>query len=291
MKKTLVLLSALIIILVGCSREIPSNEESRVQEGVLGIRYDTVEKVTMQIADETVILKQCENTTPDFTLPTQFFDGTKFNNLGDHAFRGDETVVSVIIPDGYEYIGHYAFTECPNLKFVYIGKDVCYIGERAFTDCPKLERFEVSPANPYIYEKEGCILETSSGTLLATKGNIPEGTKRIGYCVFSGNSNLSNLDIPNSVETIGGLAFDKSSLTSVRLPDSIIEIETAAFSQCTQLKEIYIPNIETLGARIFYGIDGITINCEAESKPDGWDDKWLDGCTNYTVNWGVTREG
>ncbi|MBQ9115414.1 MAG: leucine-rich repeat protein, partial [Clostridia bacterium] len=72
--------------------------------------------------------------------------------------------------------------------------------------------------------------------------------------------------IPNSVTVIEGSAFlGCGALTSVTIPSSVTSIG-GAFEECSSLKDIY---------------------CEAESKPDGWNDGWHD--TRATVHWGAKK--
>ena len=286
-------LSVLLVfsfLLTACSQNILSDTDTDYSDSYY--LYDEVNEITIAQADNYVFLEAAKLDSAQYTLPQNFKGEITITYLGDHLFSRNETVVDLIVPDGYEEIGHFAFYECPNLESLTLGKDVKKIGDLAFSCCPKLSKFSVSDENPHLYEKDGCIIERETETLVLSNGNIPQGVKIIGFCVFVENKKLDNVTIPEGVEAIMGTAFDFSSVASVLLPDSLKKIDTAAFSRCSELKEIYIPaSVVTVGAHVFYANDGITINCESESKPDGWDEEWLDGCTNYTINWGVTREG
>lgn len=239
------------------------------------------------------MLMFCKITSEDFTLPDVVYpnetsDGWKINHLREHICTGDKTIVNLTIPDTYESIGHFAFYNCPNLESVYFGKNVNSIDGTAFSCCPKFKKFDVSPENPYLYEKDGCVLERETNKLVATNGNLPIETKEICQSVFAGNTNLSDIVIPNGVEIIGDYAFNMTSVETVSIPNTVKEIGIAAFASCANLKEIYIPrNVLKLGGAVFGLNEGIVINCEAESQPEGWDAEWLKNCTNYTLNWGV----
>lgn len=289
-KKFFVLLvAAFSLVFQSCSSADIQSDQSRVIEGELGYRYDTVEKVAIRDLGDIVVLLNDEIETSNFELTTKYYDGRTITWLGDHTFGNNEAIINLVIPDEYEYVGHYAFYECPNLETVHIGANVNHIGELAFTGCPKLKEFTVSSENSHFYEKGGCVVSRNDHVLVATNGTIPCGVKKIGYNVFGGNQNIQKVDIPYGVEEIGVYSFSRSSAQTVTLSGDVKVVGACAFADCLQLEEIYIPkNVEFVGSAVFSGVNGITINCEAESKPETWDDEWLKGCTDYQVNWGVS---
>ena len=61
-----------------------------------------------------------------------------------------------------------------------------------------------------------------------------------GYYELSYYSNLTFINLPNSLESIGAFAFYGAPLTFLRLPDGITSIEDAAFGY-TQLATVHIP--------------------------------------------------
>ncbi len=129
----------------------------------------------------------------------------------------------------------------------------------------------------------------------------------IGKEAFGGCS-LASIDIPNSVTTIGELAFFHcSSLASVNIPNSVTTIGEEAFWWCTSLASIYIPNsVTTIGAGAFapchslasigvasdnpnyIGIDGVLFNKDKTTivaYPTGKDG------SEYTIPNSVTTIG
>ena len=60
---------------------------------------------------------------------------------------------------------------------------------------------------------------------------------------FGGSSNISQIDIPNSVVSIGSMCFAYSpGIVRVKLPDNLTKIEEGLFFQCVNLIGITIPN-------------------------------------------------
>lgn len=88
-------------------------------------------------------------------------------------------------------------------------------------------------------------------------GLITEGAwygDRIPRKAFYTWSTLARIEIPNSVVAIESVAFSAcSGLTEIALPDSLEEIGDNAFRDCTKLVEITIPNSVTkIGELVFF---------------------------------------
>lgn len=113
-------------------------------------------------------------------------------------------------------------------------------------------------------------------------GNV----SKIGAYSFFLSSPLINVKISNSVTSIGGFAFYScTSLTSIEIPNSVESIGSSAFSRCSSLTSVKIPSsVINMGYGAFGGNPNLTIYCEAESKPSGWNNSWVDADT--TVIWG-----
>ena len=92
---------------------------------------------------------------------------------------------------------------------------------------------------------------------------------RIGANSFSGRRLINgicytklvtNIEVPNSVTSIGQSAFDEcTSLTSVTIPNSVTSIGEYAFSGCTSLTNITIPNsVTSIGQSAFANCESLT---------------------------------
>ena len=65
---------------------------------------------------------------------------------------------------------------------------------------------------------------------------------------------LTNITLPNSIETIGAEAFYGTPLTQIILPDFVVDIGDSAFRNCTNLTSITLlsKKIKYIGVNAFY---------------------------------------
>lgn len=142
-------------------------------------------------------------------------------SIGQYAFAGCSSLASVEIPNSVTAIGDYAFRACSSLTSVEIPNPITSIGNYVFKDCTSL----TSP----IYTKKTFVkLPTSY------KGyyEIPSNIEFICGGAFYECSDITFIEIPNSVTNIGEFAFYNSGITSIDIPNSVTNIGQAAFSGC-----------------------------------------------------------
>ena len=153
----------------------------------------------------------------------------------------------IVIPEGTEKIGAYAFSGCSGLTSVTIGNSVTSIGSGAFSGCSGLTSITI----PFVGEKADGTGSTSFDYLFGNYyDNVPESLKEviitggtsIGDRAFYNCSGLTSITIPDSVTSIGEYAFyGCSGLTSITIPDSVTSIGEYAFYNCDGLTSITIP--------------------------------------------------
>ena len=98
-----------------------------------------------------------------------------------------------------------------------------------------------------------------------TSITIPNSVTSIGKVAFA-NSGLTSVNIPDSVTSIGDYAFANSGLTSITIPNSVTSIREYAFYGCSSLTSITIPNsVTSIGKGVFWGCSGLSI----VAVPDG----------------------
>ena len=97
----------------------------------------------------------------------------------------------------------------------------------------------------------------SSVTSIGNSAEIPSSVTSIGNSAFSGCSGLTAVEIPNSVTSIGDRAFyGCTSLTSIEIPNFVTSIGNSAFYGCSGLATVEIPNsVTSIGYEAFYGCE------------------------------------
>ena len=92
-----------------------------------------------------------------------------------------------------------------------------------------------------------------------TSAVLGDNVKSIGNYAFSDCSNLTNLDLGNSLVTIGEYAFKASGISSITIPNSVTKIGKYCFANNTKLEKVTIGNgCRELPYGIFSGCSALT---------------------------------
>lgn len=172
-----------------------------------------------------------------------------------------DEIETVVISDGAESIGEYAFFECTGLKNVTIPSTVKTINEGAFYKCSGL-------TSPQPEKSDDEIVDSIT---------IPYGVTSIGDEVFAHCTGLKKVTIPGSVKSIGERAFSDCHISTEESEDGterglekvVIEngtetIGKEAFNGCKKLNDIILP-------------DSVTSIGETAFQYTGLYNDWFDG--------------
>ncbi len=217
-----------------------------------------------------------------------------------YAFEWAEGVTNVKIDGEITAIEQLAFMVCPTLERVDIGAKVAKIEISAFFDCDNLAIISVDENNPNYKSLNGDLYTKDGKTLIHyAKGKknksveIQKGVEKIGVEAFFCDVIITNVAFNDDLRVIESDAFSCcSSLRRVELPDSLIELGACAFGACNLLKEVVIPkSVSIVGGDVFGLCKNLeTIYCEAEEKPEGWDENWIGTDCSAKVAWGYVKE-
>lgn len=128
-----------------------------------------------------------------------------------------------------------------------------------------------------------------SGCKKITSISIPFGVTAIPQSAFEGCSNLSSVVMGSNVNSIETKAFRGcTNLNDINIPDRLTNIGARAFENCITIESLIIPeSVTTIGTKAFYGCSKLTLYCEAETAPAGWES--LSGVKKVEMCYGVTE--
>ena len=144
--------------------------------------------------------------------------------IANKAFKGCTFVHSVVIPNSVTHIGREAFSGCSALSTIEIPTSVIFIDEDAFHKTPWYEKQQ----DDIIYVNH--ILYRHKGGYHKTNVVIKEGIQSISPGAFKNCTSLRTIQIPGSVIEIGSEAFYGCS--SLRIIDFCIAINDFNLDEC-----------------------------------------------------------
>lgn len=158
--------------------------------------------------------------------------------IKDKAFYFNDRLMCVKVNASLRSIGEGAFAACNNLRMVLFDGSVDSIKINAFANCSKLETVRFS-------EHIGCLgASVFENDSLLKYIKLPNGIISIGDNCFS-RTGLRNINIPNSVKSIGNKAFYQCKhLQSVSMSPRVISLGRYLFYYCTSLKNVVLPSLQ-----------------------------------------------
>lgn len=257
-----------------------------------GVLFDGVEKALLYYPNDL--------TTEQYVLPADTLV------VREDAFERNDSLCILVLNEGLKEIGDRAFAEIVNLESINIPASVEAIGVSSFSSN---ENMQATVAGERYRLYDGCLYDLRSMTLIdcldeektisilpgtvaigdkALSGNsmletiefIPGTLKSIGQSVFLSCRKLTNLVLPDGVETIGRSAFSGSGLVSVSIPGSVKRIPDCAFQKCSGLTVVKLnEGTEIIGEDAFYECPRLT-GFNAPSSLRVIEDGAFMGCRN-----------
>jgi len=202
--------------------------------------------------------------------------------LGSTSFQGAKKLERVYLNEGLDTLDSNTFESCSSLDSIYIPSTVrCIYDGSVFVLNTSLATLEVDEKNPYYVSVDNVIFSKDTTELVAyaignerTFYSIPNTVKKIGLEAFVHYLHLKKIEIPESVDTIGFLAF--ACADAVCMLDTIVcRAEEPAKIDTISFWNLYIEGIEYNGY-VCYDNTVLVV-------PDGTEEKYR------STTWGLFK--
>lgn len=215
------------------------------------------------------------------------------NNIrcGIKYYLNDQEITTLEIPSGITSIGDGVFLSSNSLTNLTLSSKVTSIGESAFRNCSNLKDVRY-----YIYDDLATYIQKGHPAFYVNCGikyywnnqeittlEIPSSVTSIGNNAFYGCNGLTSVDLPSSITKMGECIFyNCQNLSSVKLPSEITAISNSAFGECISLKNIELPaGITSIGDDAFVNCSNLqNINLPSGITTIGTGAFWY--CSNLT---------
>lgn len=236
------------------------------------------------------------------------YNGLPVTAIGDKAFADNAGIKSVTLSEGLIRIGEQAFGNCTGLTEITIPESVVTIGVSAFCGCAGIKSIvipnNVTDVGAYAFDSCTGLTGVTLGSSVSNIGvgafgncvSLAEIKVAEGNTTYRGSGNCivdiaektlvvgcktTVIPADGSVEIIGESAFSKcTGLAEIVIPDGVLEIKNNAFYGCDALKTVTISKQVTgIGEYVFFECKSLaTVNYNGNkvlwqeiSKGYNWD--------------------
>lgn len=176
----------------------------------------------------------------------------------------------VVLPkeiDGNTVVGldDFLFTQQSSIETVTIPANICHIGASAFYGT-SIKEFFVDAGHPMYKTVDGVLFSKDGIALVAYPPKkedktytVPDGTEELYHGCFASNTNLSEIDLPDTIIYIDTWAFAYTTVQTLELPETVTDIGSYAFAYMTRLTGIKIPSqVQLIPSAAFAGCSNLT---------------------------------
>ena len=157
-------------------------------------------------------------------------------SIGSNAFDGCSSLTSITVPEGLSSIANYTFRNCSGLSNFTVPDSVVSIGTEAFSGCVSLKSINI-PKNLNTIQSD-----TFTGCNSLESITYNKNTVLSNLITSSIKPQIKEIIFGNDVTNICEICREMSSLSHVHIPDSVTDIKSYAFYNCSSLTQITLPN-------------------------------------------------
>ena len=227
----------------GVAYKVLTNTNTRKTAAVTYVTTDADESgyVTTYKGDVVIPAQVTDRNFNTFNV-TQVSDFAMFNNqslytlllpegitaIGSQAFSHCYSMYKINIPSTVNRIADYAFEYCDDLKSISLPARLTTMGSGVFQQCYGLESIEVDPACEYFKSIDGVlygVVSPTAMTLLTYPGARPD----------------TEYVMPDGVLSMDPYALSaNSTMSSITLSKDLAELDPLAFTECEMLEEVNV---------------------------------------------------
>src|SRR5690625_1628555 len=206
--------------------------------------------------DGTVTITGYTGNEKNTTIPDKI-DGKTVTVLGRDSLK-NKSLEHIHIPDTVTKIEREAL-RFNQFTHITLPSSLQELSDIALPGNP-LESIEIDDSNQHFKtsaDKRGLYTKDGETLILGTyHGSIEQGTKVIGAHAIFGtfiftSKTLTEVTIPDSVESIGRYSFASNGLTEIVIPDSVTEIDNLAFNKNSIESVTFSENLTSIGQQAF----------------------------------------
>ena len=211
--------------------------------------FVAVDSVALCNVDTTLLIAYAnKEPSQHYTLPSSI------RRIAEGAFTYAKYLRSLTLPDGLREIGAYLAFDS-RLNTLHIPASVCRIEGALRDTASSWFNLTVDPASTHYRMDEGRLVSYDGDTLLQALNatgeyTVPQGIHVLGRGLFFYSPELTKVNLPNGLTTIGSGAFAYSS-ADVSIPSSLQYLGLEAFYYNTGTTSVSLPNLTYMGDRAF----------------------------------------
>ena len=167
-------------------------------------------------------------------IPKQV-NNIEVKEIKKELFLNNIYIEKLVIPETVTTLGYRMCYGCTNLKEVNFPDNISVIPDCTFEKCTLLEKINIPQSLVQI--RNDAFAESGIKEFIA-----PDSFKEIWGYAFKDCKNLEKVDL-NKTTSIGDMSFENcTKLSSIVLPNTLVELGTYVFSGCTLLNNIKMPS-------------------------------------------------
>lgn len=150
--------------------------------------------------------------------------------IEDRAFKSCPELRTITLPSSLEYLGTDAFDSCSKLTSAIINGSDLVIGSSVFRNCKFMEKIVFSADLKSLTYDGKTTASILSNNIKEVEFESDSQFKTISGYIFANKSNLTKIVLPESLVEIGDNVFNCSTVSEIILPDNLKKIGSGSFS-------------------------------------------------------------